>query len=115
MRYTIVRGDRAVVIGTRRWDSLGRAWEKSSISKLRMPAFAWENARQARLLGRATVAGEPARILALWKPGTDFPSRYVLYVADDGRVLRARMATTSHFMVDTYDDFDTAPPIRPPA
>jgi hypothetical protein len=115
MRYTIVRGNRAVVIGTRRSDSLGRTWEKSSISKLRIPAFAWENGREARLVGRGLVGGEPARILALWKPGIDFPSWYTLYVADDGRVLRARMATTAHFMVDTYDEFDTAPPIRPPA
>jgi hypothetical protein len=115
MRYTIVRGNRAVVIGTRRWDSLGRSWEQSSISKLRIPAFAWENAREARLVGRATVGGTRTRVLALWKPDRDFPSWFLLYVADDGRVLRARMATTAHFMVDAYDDFDSAPLIRRPA
>lgn len=115
MRYTIVRGNRAVVIGTRRWDSLGRKWAQSAISKLRIPAFAWENAREARLVGRATVGGTPTRVVALWKPDVDFPSWFLLYVADDGRVLRARMSTTAHFMVDTYHDFDTAPPIRPPA
>ncbi len=114
MRYAIVGGERAVVIGTRRWDAVGRKWQQSSTSRLRFPAFSWEHARGARLLGRSTLDGVPVRIVAARTPGADLPTWFLLDVTAHARVLRARMLTTAHFMTDTYSRFDSAPAIRPP-
>lgn len=105
----------AVVIGSRRWDRVDGSWERSSTTRLRLPAFAWQSARGPRLVGRATVDGKRVRVLDIWKPGVDFPTWFLLYVTDDGRVLRSEMLTTGHFMVDRYRDFNAAQSIRPPA
>ncbi len=114
MRYTVAGGGRGVVIGSRRWDWVDGRWERSSIPSLRFPTFVWAPARGARLVGRATVDRQRVRVLAVRKPGVDFPMWFRLYVTDDGRVLRSEMLTTGHFMVDRYANFNSAPSIRPP-
>ena len=53
-------------------------------------------------------------VLALLKPGVDFPTWFQLYVRTDGTVLRTRMLTTGHFMVDTYRAFDAGVRVLPP-
>jgi hypothetical protein len=115
MRYAVAGGSRAVVVGTRRWDFFRRRWVRSSTSRLRIPAFPWEGARGARLLGRTRLGGTPVRVLAAWIPGRDFPTWFLLYVTRDDRVLRSRMLTTAHFMTDDYGGFDAVPTIRPPS
>jgi hypothetical protein len=114
MRYVIPGGSKAVVIGTRRWDWLGGRWERSESSTLRVPAFPWEQARGARFLGRARLGKARVDVLALLKPGVDFPTWFQLYVSRDERVLRMRMLTTGHFMVDTYRAFDAGVRVVPP-
>ena len=113
--YTIAGGTKAVAIGSERWDWSDGRWTKSSISPIRFPAYSWQDARGARVVGRSRVGGNPVRVLAAMKPGVDFPTWFLLYVTDDGYVVRASMQTTGHFMVDTYDAFDAVPPIRPPS
>jgi hypothetical protein len=113
MQYKIAGGSRAVVIGTRRWDSAARGWTPSSTTRLRIPAYPWERTQDPRLLGRATLAGTPVRLVAARTPGA-FPTWFVLSVAADARVLRSQMLTTAHFMTDSYGAFDAAPQIRPP-
>jgi hypothetical protein len=115
MSYDIVGGSKAVVIGTRRWDRAGGKWTRSTSSRLRLPAYPWQVVRGARLLGSTRLAGRPVRVLAALKPGTDFPTWFLLYVRASGDVARMRMSTTGHFMVDTYGALDSAPAIRPPA
>jgi hypothetical protein len=115
MSYEIAGGSKAVVIGTKRWDSAGGKWTRSTSSRLRLPAYPWQVVTSARLLGSARLAGRPVRVLAALKPGTDFPTWFLLYVEKDGSVLRMRMSTTGHFMVDTYGELDSAPAIRPPS
>lgn len=115
MSYDIAEGSKAVVIGTTRWDWAGRRWTRSTSSRLRLPAYPWQVATGARLLGTARVDGRPVRVLAALKPGADFPTWFLLYVTKDDRVMRMRMSTTGHFMVDTYGALDSTPAIRPPA
>ena len=116
MSYSIVGGAKAVVIGTRRWDDFGTRWIRSSSPTLSVPTFPWEEARQARFLGTATLAGTRVREVAVWLPAQsgDAPTWFVLSIAPDDSVLRSRMLTTAHFMTDTYRDFGSVPPIRPP-
>jgi hypothetical protein len=116
MTYSIAGGAKAVVIGHRRWDDFGRRWQRSASPILHVPTFPWEQARQARFLGTATLGGTRARQVAVWLPARqgEAPTWFVLSVAADGRVLRSRMLTTAHFMTDTYRDFGSVPAIRPP-
>ncbi|HET7743832.1 MAG TPA: hypothetical protein VFK76_03755 [Gaiellaceae bacterium] len=113
--YDIVGGSKAVVIGTTRWDWADGKWTRSTSSRLRLPAYPWQGVTGARLVGSARVDGRPVRVLAALKPGAEFPTWFLLYVTPGGDVLRMRMSTTGHFMVDTYGDLDAAPPIWPPA
>jgi hypothetical protein len=115
MSYEIAGGSKAVVIGTRRWDRADGKWTRSTSSPLRLPAYPWQVVTSARLLGSTRLDGRPLRVLAALKPGAEFPTWFLLYVTHGGDVLRMRMTTTGHFMVDTYGALDSAPPIRPPA
>jgi len=115
LQYTIAGGGKAVVIGMRRWDWEGGRWTESETSRLQSPAYPWQGARGARVVGRGVVEGKPVRLVAALKPGIDFPTWFLLYVAGDDRVLRSTMLTTGHYMVDTYDAFDAVSPIQPPA
>ena len=115
MSYAIAGGSKAVVIGTKRWDWADGNWTPSTSSPLRLPAYPWQVVRRARLVGSARVDGHSVRVLAAMSPGVEFPTWFLLYVADDGHVVRMKMLTTGHFMVDTYRAFDHAPAIRPPA
>jgi hypothetical protein len=114
-RYTIVGGSKAIVVGSRRWDWADGRWTPSTITPIQVPAYPWQDLRRAYVVGRARVGGNPVRELALLKPGTDFPTWFLVDVTDDGYVVRTTMTTTGHFMVDTYDAFDAASPIRPPS
>jgi hypothetical protein len=114
LQYAIEGGSKAVVIGPRRWDWEDGRWTRSATSPITFPTYNWEGAEGARELGRARVRGVPVRVLAAMRPGTEFPTWYLLDVAADGRVLRMTMHTTGHFMVDDYYAFDAAPPVRPP-
>jgi hypothetical protein len=117
MRYSIAGGAKAVVVGTRRWDAFGGRWERSSTPRLRLPTFPWVRARSARLLGSTRLGGRRVRVLAALLPQAgpqEAPAWFLLYVARDGLVLRSRMFTTAHFMTDTYRDFGSAAPVRPP-
>jgi hypothetical protein len=116
MRYSIVGGAKAVVIGTRRWDDFGTGWQRSASPRLQVPTFTWQNSRAARLLGTTTLGGTQVREVAAWLPARAglAPTWFLLDLARDGRVLRSRMFTTAHFMIDRYRDFGAVEPIRPP-
>jgi len=115
LSYTIAGGAKAIVVGTRRWDWGGGRWSPSSTSPVRVPAYPWQDARGALLIGRGVVAGKPVSQLAIMLPGSEFPTWFVLSVDSDDKVARMQMLTTGHFMVDTYRALDAAAAIRPPA
>src|SRR5437867_1610972 len=86
MRYAIEGGSQAVVIGTRRWDRDGGRWERTEATRLRVPAFPWQSAVGARLVGAGMLGGRPVRVLAVHKPDAEFPTWFLLDVDNAGRV-----------------------------
>jgi len=116
MRYDIRDGDKAVVIGNRRWDFTDGRWSRSPPTPVSVPQYIWQTGRHPRLLGTTTVDGKRARVLSLYSSGVEFPTWFVLDVGSDDRVLRARMLTTAHFMRDDYvdlnGDFRVTPPVK---
>ena len=69
MSYEIAGGSKAVVIGTKRWDWADGRWTRSTSSPLRLPAYPWQVATGARLLGSAHLGGRPVRVLARAETG----------------------------------------------
>lgn len=114
MSYVTSDGDRAVVIGTRRWDRRGGRWRESETGRLSMPAYMWDGASRARLLGRRRLRGERVRVLAVFRPDAQYPAWYRLFVTDEPAIVRAEMLAPSHFMVDRLSRFDRPARITPP-
>jgi hypothetical protein len=115
MRYSVSDGSRAIVVGTRRWDSdNGGPWQESPSPGIHVPSYMWDGAGEPRLVGRGTVRGRPVRIIAAFRPSADFPAWFRLYVARDDRVLQADMIAPAHFMRDSLSRFDRPVPIEPP-
>jgi hypothetical protein len=114
MRYATSAGNRAVVIGAARWDRAGGRWLRSDYQRIRQPAYMWEGARYARLLGRARLDGTPTTVVAAYRPDPTYPAWFRLFVAPDHRILRAAMVAPAHFMVDRFSAFDVPRRITPP-
>jgi hypothetical protein len=114
LSYAIAHGSRAVVIGARRWDFEHGRWRESETASLRVPSYIWQGASRARLVGHTRLNGEPVRILVAFRPSSDFPAWFRLYVAPDDRVLEAHMLAPAHFMVDRFSGFDRPLAIEPP-
>jgi hypothetical protein len=114
MRYVTTDDQRAVVIGTTRWDRVDGRWQKSPYQRTPQPAYMWEGARYPRLLGRVRAAGRTLRVVGVFRPDEDYPAWLRLYVTPERRIVRAEMIAPAHFMVDRLSAFDRAGPIRPP-
>ena len=110
LSYRTSAGSEAVVVGRRRWDRTGKGrWVESAQSRLTLPEPFWSSVRDARLLEPGPVARvtffDP-KITAWFDIRVDTRT---------GRTLTTRMTAASHFMRHRYTDFDSAPPVRPPA
>jgi hypothetical protein len=114
MRYSTSEGNRAIVIGTTRWDFLDGRWRKSDYQRIKQPAYMWEAARFARLIDSARLRGRPVRVLAVFRPDADYPAWLRLYVTPDRHIVRAEMIAPAHFMVDQMSAFNRIASIRPP-
>jgi hypothetical protein len=114
MRYVSSDGNRAVVIGTTRWDFLDGRWRKSDYQRIPQPSYMWQGARFARVVGEARLARRPVRVLAVFRPDVDYPAWLRLYVTQDRRIVRAEMIAPAHFMVDRMSAFNGVVSIRPP-
>jgi hypothetical protein len=114
MRYVTSDGNRAVVIGTTRWDFLDGRWRKSDYQRIPQPSYMWQGARFARLIGTARLGGSPVRVLAVFRPDPDYPAWLRLFVTPNRRIVRADMIAPAHFMVDRMSAFDHAGSIQPP-
>ncbi len=115
MTYVTSVGDKAIVIGPRRWDWDGKAWAKSETQPLPEPSYVWSGAERPRLLGRSTVGGKPVAVLGVFNPDARYPAWFRLYVARDNRVVRAQMFAPAHFMLDRFSAFNAPLAINPPS
>jgi hypothetical protein len=114
LTYRIAGGASAVVIGKRRWDKEpGGPWKESSQQPLQQPIPPWVRVTDAHVVGDATVAGRPARVVTFFDPNVPAWFRLVVDRETD-RTRDLRMVATAHFMHDRLHSFNSVPPIRPP-
>jgi hypothetical protein len=114
LRFTTSQGQRVVIVGRHRYDFQGGKWVASPFPETRSPSYIWKGASRARLLGPATVDGQPVQVLALFLPRREFPAWFRLAVRPDGQVLEADMLGPSHFMVNRFSGFDEPVSIEVP-
>jgi hypothetical protein len=106
-------GFRSIIIGRNRWDFRKGRWARSAFPGLRVPTYMWDGARNARLLGKTSLDGQPVQILSVYDR-EPVPAWFRLLVDARGRVLDARMIAPSHFMRQQFSAFNGPIVIRPP-
>jgi hypothetical protein len=116
LEITSSNGNRAILIGGRRWDRHpGAGWEESEqVPALTSVTPFWRGALQdVTLLGTPTVAGRPALRVSFAAPQM---AAFFDLVVDRAtyRPLRLEMTAAAHFMQHRYSGFDTALRIEPP-
>jgi hypothetical protein len=113
--YVIPGGAAGIVIGDERWDRTTPrgAWTKSPQTPIHQPLPFWTSVTDAHVLRRITFRGRRADVVSFFDPGT--PAWFQVVVDPSSKhTLDMHMNTTAHFMHETYYDFNSAPPIRPP-
>lgn len=115
LRYQIVGGADAVVIGRRRWDRQpGQAWKESSTPPLAEPALQWARATNVHLLGGTTIAGRPVWQISFYDPS--FGGFFEIWVdKTSARTLQLTLVAAAHFMHHSYSGFNAPVSIVPPA
>jgi len=109
LRYQ-ASGSRAVIIGRTRWDYVAGRWQRTSYAELHLPAYTWDHAGLARIVGRRP--GGLTELVAFARQPV--PAWFRLDVDPAGHVIRAQMIAASHFMFHTYDSFNKPLSITPP-
>jgi hypothetical protein len=107
LRYEVVGGPQAVVIGERRWDrrTATAPWVETPQSRLQVTHPLWYAATNAHLTGPHTLTFLD-RALPAW---------FTLRLDDAQRLPRQlEMTAASHFMVDRYSSFDAPATVAPP-
>jgi hypothetical protein len=112
LRYRIVGGSDAIVIGARRWDRATprERWVPSQQTPLSLPAVPWGGSPQD-----ARVVGETRQLWIVTLLDREIPAWFELRI--DKRTLRpteVRMVAAAHFMRDRYSRYDEPLRIRPP-
>ena len=112
LRYQIVGGSDAIVIGARRWDraTARERWVPSAQTPLSLPAVPWGGSPQD-----ARVVGATGRLWIVTLLDPQIPAWFELRV--DKQTLRpaeVRMIAAAHFMRDRYSRYDEPLAIRPP-
>ena len=113
--YQVLGGYGGIIIGGKRWDRApgGRWVESAQTSTITQPVPSWVSFRNAHVLGSGTVGGRSVWIVSFFDPGT--PAWFQVAIDKrTRRTLKLQMMATSHFMHDTFSDFDRAAPITPP-
>lgn len=114
IRFRTSQGQTSILIGTRRWDHEGKRWVESPFPGVNAPTYAWEGARNARLLGRTRLAGVPVHVIAAFS-SAPISAWFRIFATTDGRVLEAEMLTESHFMRHRFSGLNRPVRIEPPA
>jgi hypothetical protein len=108
-------GGQSVIVGQQRWDrSQGGAWQKSSALRLHQPQPFWVAATDAHVIASGRIAGRPVWRVSFFDPKT--PGWFLASIDKaTARTLDVRMWAASHFMHDTYGQFNAPLKIIPPA
>ncbi len=107
LRYSIVGGSQAVVIGTTRWDrpSADGKWESSPQTRTQVMNLPWDRAIDASLIAPHTATFfdlmTHAWFRVVFQPATSLPQT-------------ERMTGVSHFMLDAYSRYNAPVSIEPP-
>ncbi len=117
LAYVTSGGARAVVIGSRRWDRVGRGpWERSEQTPLRLPGAWWGPASfDASVLGwTRTAGGTRAQLVSFYDP--KLPAWFEVAIDPATAVpLELKMTAAAHFMRHRYTDFNRVPRIVAPS
>ena len=107
----VLGGITSRIIGHDRWDRQNGGWVKRSTAPVRVPDAFWAQGALA-----AHVRAANARTIDATLAVPEGPTFFRILV--DRRthlVQRLWMVTAAHFMHERYFDFNTAPPVKPPA
>lgn len=88
------------------------------LAPINVPTFTWDYFTPfiaPRVVGTSVVDGVPVRIVSFFGNSNGTPVWFRLSIDDTGLVRGAEMHAQGHDMEDHYSDFDTAPPVVPPA
>lgn len=113
LRITSSAGSRSIQIGPARWTSSGGTWTRADTQPLRMPAFAWDRASRAFVLGTTRSRGSRLTTLSAFDPGSG-PAWFRLLLNRRDEIAAATMFAPAHFMVDRVVATNTNLQIRPP-
>lgn len=107
-------GAAGIVIGNQRWDRQDGQWKKSQQAPLDLPQATWRpGVANAHVLGSGSVGGKPTDRVSFYDD--DGRAWFEIDVERrTGRTLDLHMATTAHFMRQTFGRFNAPIVIRPP-
>jgi hypothetical protein len=103
-----------VLIGNTRWVKTNGVWARSQALGTRQPAYPWDEARDARVLGRPKIDGGRGWLLGVRYPGAE-PLWFRLLVLPNGRVRTMVMVARAHFMTQSYTGYNSRLSIEAPA
>jgi hypothetical protein len=108
-------GGDSVIIGDKRWSRAAGAnnWVETPQAAVKQPVPFWVSVADAHVLGTATIDGKSAWQVSFFDPVT--PAWFdVMIDRKTMLALNMHMITTAHFMYDSYSQFNSTPPVRPP-
>jgi hypothetical protein len=123
--YRAAGGMEAIMIGDIRWVQLPNdlGWTKQEGAVI-VPPSEWgeeyEGATQFTVLGQEDVLGVPTTIIGFLVPEVTEPQRrtaawYAWWVDPaTGHILRETMVSRSHYMLNTFSDYDIPLDLQPP-
>lgn len=124
--YRAAGGMEAIMIGDVRWVQLPNdmGWTKQEGAVI-VPPSEWgeeyEGATQFTVLGQEDVHGVPTTIISFLVPEVTEPQRrtaawYAWWIDPaTGHILRETMVSRSHYMLNTFSDYDVPLDLQPPA
>ena len=116
LHLTTRNGNRAIIIGNRRWDKrAGQPWRESSQSPIHSIIPFWVTTPlNPRLLGSASVGGHAVWVVSFVTPRV--PAWFTIWIdKKTRRTLQLRMTAAAHFMLHRYGPFNARLTIRPPS
>lgn len=124
--YRAAGGMEAIMIGDVRWVQLPNdlGWTKQEGAVI-VPPSEWgseyEGATQFAVVGQEDVHGVPTTIVSFLVPEVTEPQRrtaawYAWWIDPaTGHILRETMVSRSHYMLNTFSDYDAPLDLQPPA
>ena len=118
MRLKASNGFESVIVGTNEFTRIPGAasWETLKIPPLRLPYFIWDSQPPlaARIVGRTTVDGLTAQVVAFFENYSSGPLWFEVWIGSDGLVHQASMTAEGHYMDHSYYDFNMPLNIQAP-